>query len=182
MLPLCSTISWWLLFIMHTCSVQTFIDNRGTLTWFIIVSPDWIPPDEPWAYSFVVSEILSNTLICWLGKLFLSHAKQNITYQYSQYLSCQPMNFFPRIEWCSFSILYFLQSFRMHSNVTFSNLSNSCPYLRNNQINIDFKNFTGCHQGYLKDDCLYLQKCLEYISPFCGVTDTPVLDFWWYLP
>ena len=51
MLPLCSAISWWLLFIMDTCSVETFIDNRGTLTWFIIVSPDWIPPDEPWAYS-----------------------------------------------------------------------------------------------------------------------------------
>ena len=29
------------------CSFQTFIDNRGRLTWFIIVSPDWIPPDEP---------------------------------------------------------------------------------------------------------------------------------------
>ena len=29
---------------------------------------------------------------------------------------------------------------------------------------------------------LFLFKFLEDISPFCGATDTPVLDFWWCLP
>ena len=27
-------------------------------------------------------------------------------------------------------------------------------------------------------DCRNFFKCLEDISPFCGDTDTPVLDFW----
>ena len=27
----------------------------------------------------------------------------------------------------------------------------------------------------------FLKKYLEDISPFCRVTDTPVLDFWWHL-
>ena len=27
----------------------------------------------------------------------------------------------------------------------------------------------------------FLNTILEDISPFCGATDTPVLDFWWYL-
>ena len=29
--------------------------------------------------------------------------------------------------------------------------------------------------------CVFWKKNLEYISPFCGTTDTPVLDFWWHL-
>ena len=28
----------------------------------------------------------------------------------------------------------------------------------------------------------FLNKFLEDMSPFCGATDTPVLDFWWRLP
>ena len=28
----------------------------------------------------------------------------------------------------------------------------------------------------------FLKKFLEDMSPFCGATDTPVLDFWWRLP
>ena len=28
----------------------------------------------------------------------------------------------------------------------------------------------------------FFKKNLEDISPFCGATDTPVLDFWWHLP
>ena len=29
--------------------------------------------------------------------------------------------------------------------------------------------------------CDFFPKFLEDISPFCGVTDNPVLDFWWHL-
>ena len=28
---------------------------------------------------------------------------------------------------------------------------------------------------------IFFQKSLEDMSPFCGATDTPVLDFWWRL-
>ena len=30
-------------------------------------------------------------------------------------------------------------------------------------------------------DSFFFFKCLEDMSPFCGATDTPILDFWWHL-
>ena len=41
--------------------------------------------------------------------------------------------------------------------------------------------YTPTRKYWLQNN-FFLKKFLEDISLFCGATDTPVLDFWWYLP
>ena len=46
---------------------------------------------------------------------------------------------------------------------------------------IDWKKSVHAHRKVSPERTL-LRKILEDTSPFCGTTDTPVLDFWWRLP
>ena len=41
--------------------------------------------------------------------------------------------------------------------------------------------FKAMDDEILLPHCTLFKKILEDINPFCGATDTPVLDLWWYL-